>query len=79
MHVQVPISGPAGAARLFRFLKALKDAGRTYQRNGHSQHIGHFVVDSFDGETLKAGCHTITWEEILTVSDAVLAAERAVS
>src|SRR5882762_150060 len=72
MHVQVPISGPAGAARLFRFLKALKDAGRIYQRNGHSEHIGHFVVDSFDGQTLKAGCHTITWEEILTVSDAVL-------
>ena len=75
MDVQVPISGPAGAARLFRFLKALKDAGRTYQRNGHSQHIGNFVVDSFDGQTLKAGCHTITWEEILSVSDAVLAAE----
>jgi hypothetical protein len=77
MDVQVPISGPAGAARLFRFLKALKDAGRTYQRNGHSQHIGNFVVDSFDGETLKAGCHLITWEEILSVSDAVLAAEQA--
>jgi hypothetical protein len=79
MQVQVPISGPAGAARLFRFLKALKDSGRTYQRNGHSQHIGTFVVDSFDGETLKAGCHTITWEEILSVSDAVLAAEQTVS
>jgi hypothetical protein len=77
MHVQVPISGPAGAARLFRFLKALKDGGRTYQRNGHSQHIGNFVVDSFDGEILKAGCHTITWEETLSVSDAVLAAEQA--
>jgi hypothetical protein len=79
MQVQVPISGPAGAGRLFRFLKALRDAGRTYQRNGHSQHIGNFVVDSFDGETLKAGCHTITWEEILSVSDAVLAAEQAAS
>jgi hypothetical protein len=76
MQVQVPISGPAGAARLFRFLKALKDAGRTYQRNGHSQHIGNFVVDSFDGSVLNAGCHTITWEEILSVSDAVLTAEQ---
>ena len=77
MQVQVPISGPAGAARLFRFLKALKDAGRTYQRNGHSEHIGAFTVDSFDGQVLKAGCHKITWEEILSVSDAVLAAEQA--
>jgi hypothetical protein len=77
MQVQVPISGPAGAARLFRFLKALTDAGRTYERNGHSEHIGNFVVDSFDGSVLKAGCHKITWEEILSVSDAVLAAEQA--
>src|SRR5258708_6755409 len=58
MDAAVPVSGPAGAARLFRFLVALKTSGRIYQRNGHSQHIGNFVVDSFDGETLKAGCHT---------------------
>ncbi len=75
--VQVPISGPAGAARLFRFLVALRTSGRTYQQNGHSEHIGHFTVTSFDGETLIAGCHKITWEEILSISDAVLAAEKA--
>ncbi len=74
--VQVPISGPAGAARLFRFLVALKTSGRTYQQNGHSEHIGHFTVTSFDGEVLIAGCHKITWEEILSVSDAVLTAEQ---
>lgn len=45
--VKVPVSGQAGAARLFRFLKALKDSGRTYTRNGHTQHIGNFAVDSF--------------------------------
>lgn len=73
--VQVPISGPAGAARLFRFLVALRTSGRTYQQNGHSEHIGQFTVTSFDGETLVAGCHKITWEEILSVSDAVLVAE----
>jgi hypothetical protein len=76
MHAEVPVSGPAGAARLFRFLVALKTSGRTYQSNGHSERIGAFTVTSFDGETLKAGCHTVTWEEILSVSDVVLAAER---
>ncbi len=75
--VQVPISGPAGAARLFRFLVQLKPSGRTYQSNGHSERIGAFTVTSFDGEVLTAGCHKITWEEILSVSDAVLAAEQA--
>jgi hypothetical protein len=75
LGVQVPISGPAGAARLFRFLVALKTSGRTYQQNGHSERIGQFTVTSFDGETLIAGCHKITWEEILSVSNAVLATE----
>src|SRR5260221_11330283 len=77
LGVQVPISGPAGAARLFRFLVALKTSCRTYQANGHSERIGAFTVTSFDGETLIHGCHKITWEEILSVSDAVLAAEQA--
>jgi len=76
--VQVLISGLAGAARLFRLLVALKTSGRTYQQNGHSEHIGHFTVTSFDGETLIAECHKITWQEILSVSDAVLAAEQHV-
>jgi hypothetical protein len=40
MHVSVPVSGPAGAARLFRFLVALKTSGRTYSSNGHSERIG---------------------------------------
>jgi hypothetical protein len=55
----------------------LKASGRTYQSNGHSEHIGAFTVTSFDGDTLVAGCHRITWEEILSVSDAVLAAEQS--
>jgi hypothetical protein len=77
MHAEVPVSGPAGAARLFRFLVSLKTSGRTYQSNGHSERIGAFTVTSFDGEILVSGCHKVTWEEILSVSDAVLAAEQA--
>ena len=87
--VSVPVSGHAGAARLFRFLKALVDAGREYQRNGHTEHIGAFAVDSFKVEettwlgsapqsqyVLTAGCHRIAWSEIQNISDAVLAAEQ---
>jgi hypothetical protein len=74
--VQVPISGRLGAARLFRFLSDLKQTGRTFQTNGHKEHIGEFTVTSFDGNLLIAGCHKITWEEILTVSEAVLAADQ---
>jgi len=73
---QVPISGRLGAARLFRFLLNLKQTGETFQTNGHKEHIGEFTVQSFDGSLLIAGCHKITWEEILSVSDAVLAIEQ---
>jgi len=74
--VSVPISGLTGAARLLRFLTALKESGRTYQRNGHTEHIGNFTVESFDGETLIAGCHRVKWQEIASISDAVRSADK---
>lgn len=76
-HVTVPITGRAGAARLFRFLLKLKETGQTFQTNGHREPIGNFNVTSFDGQTLVAGCHKIAWETILEVSAEVLAVERA--
>lgn len=74
-HASVAILGQAGAARLWRFLKVLKDAGRTYQRNGHSQHIGHFVVESFNGDVLHVGCHRIAWSECERIAPQVLTYE----
>lgn len=75
--VDVPITGRAGAARLFRFLLKLKETGQTFQTNGHKEHIGNFSVTSFDGQILVAGCHKITWEEVLSISAEVLAVEQA--
>jgi hypothetical protein len=75
--VRVPVSGPLGAARLLSFLESLKASGRTYQSNGHSEHIGKFVVSSFDGELLRAGCHSIQWQEVQSVADAVRKAAEA--
>jgi hypothetical protein len=75
MHATVPVSGRTGAARLLRFLQALKVSGRTYQRNGHTEHIGQFAVDNFDGETLVAGCHRILWSEIESIAQQVTDAE----
>jgi hypothetical protein len=74
--VKVPVSGRLGAANLLRFLQGVKQSGQTYQRNGHSQHIGEFVVDSFDGAILRAGCHRIEWEEIRRIASEVLNAEQ---
>jgi hypothetical protein len=87
--VSVPINGLAGAGRLLRFLTACKDANRPYRRNGHTEHIGNFTVESFQpllddkadvsptGEwILIAGCHRIRWQEIASISDAVRSADK---
>ena len=45
---------------------SLIEAGKTYQRNGHSIHLGEYVIDSIDENgTLTVGCHTFKKEEIL--------------
>ena len=83
--VSVPINGLAGAGRLLRFLTFCKEANRTYQRNGHTEHIGNFTVESFNPAVLEAspddptklewimtaGCHRITWTEIESIREAV--------
>lgn len=52
------------AIKAYRLLKVLHDAGKTYHRNGHSIHLGHFVVDAFEDGIVRAGCHTVEWAEI---------------
>ncbi len=45
---------------------SLINNGRTYKRNGHTIHLGHYAIDEItkDG-TLIAGCHKFTKAEIL--------------
>jgi hypothetical protein len=41
-----------------------EQSGVLYQRNGHSIHLGDYVIDSVSANgTIKAGCHTVTPEE----------------
>lgn len=40
-------------------------AGKTYQANGHTIHLGHYILDSIDAAgTVAAGCHRFTRHEI---------------
>ena len=51
-------------AHALRALPAIR-AGIPYKANGHSIHLGHFVIDEIDVEgNVKAGCHYVTREEI---------------
>lgn len=62
MGARVPVEH---AKRGLRLVKAVMKSGKEYHRNGHTEHLGHYAIDSItkDG-TLKAGCHVIRWSAI---------------
>jgi hypothetical protein len=57
------------AIKAFRIIKRLHDKGHAYERNGHTIHLGHFVLDAVDPQgNVTAGCHQVEWEEIERVA-----------
>lgn len=50
--------------------------GKTYKRNGHSIHLGHYVIDRLDEEgTLWVGCHRFAKDELLRIASHLNALE----
>lgn len=61
---------PADHARkIWPLLAKLKQAGQTYTRGEKSHNLGHYVIDSFDGDTLRVGCHVIPWAEVANMAE----------
>ncbi len=59
----------AHAVKAFRVIKRLHDKGQTYERNGHTIHLGHFALDAVDSAgNVRAGCHEVAWDEIARVA-----------
>ena len=57
------------AVKAFRTIKRLRDKGQSYERNGHTIHLGHFALDSVDAQgNVRAGCHEVAWDEIARVA-----------
>jgi hypothetical protein len=53
------------ATRLLPLIRS----GQAYQRNGHTEHVGHFALDSIDeAGNIKVGCHNIGREEVERVA-----------
>lgn len=51
--------------KAFPIIAAMRQRGRTWERNGHSIHLGHFAIDSIDAQgNVRAGCHSVEWAEI---------------
>ena len=58
------------APRIWKFVCRVMQSGTPYERNGHTEHAGHFPIDRVDIDgTLKAGCHTIPFSEIQRIAD----------
>ena len=59
----------AHAVKAFRVIKRLRSKGESYERNGHTIHLGHFALDAVDSAgNVRAGCHEVAWEEIQRVA-----------
>lgn len=57
------------ALRAFQFLKAVKERGQAWQRNGRTLRVGHFQVDRVEANgDFSAGCHAIRWAEVTRVA-----------
>lgn len=57
------------AIKAFRIMRAIRERGESWHRNGEEIRLGHFHIDSINGEGIvKAGCHTVEWAEIERVA-----------
>jgi hypothetical protein len=57
------------AVKVFKIVKAMRRAGKTWQANGRTVRVGHFAVDSIDASGgFTAACHRFEWPEIEAVA-----------
>lgn len=59
----------AHAVKVFRFVKACRESGKSWRRNGATIRVGHFQVDSVEASgNFRAGCHVFNWPEVERVA-----------
>jgi hypothetical protein len=58
------------AKRLWPIIEKVRARGEPYVRNGHSEHVGNFVVDRIDvtGD-MKVGCHFIKYDQVWKIAN----------
>lgn len=54
----------ADAIKLWPLLLRAKNSGKTLQAGLHSINLGAYRFNSFDGNTLIVGCHSIAWDQL---------------
>ncbi len=58
--------------KVSKLIRSILENHKTYKKNGHTIHLGHYVLDEIkeNGE-LVAGCHIFQKEEVLRILDLV--------
>jgi hypothetical protein len=55
------------------FIRQVRESGQDYVRNGHTIHLGNYVIDRIEADgTVHAGCHVVKWEEIERITPQLL-------
>lgn len=50
------------AVKAFRAIRACRERGTSWKRNGETIRVGHFQIDEIDASgNMKAGCHLFSW------------------
>ena len=61
------------ALRALTFVRRVRESGQEYVHNGHTIHLGHYVIDRIEPDgTVHAGCHVVKWEEIERIAPQLL-------
>jgi len=58
---KIPVSD---ALKIYPLLSRAKNTGKTIEAGLHNINLGSYRFNSFDGDTLVVGCHSIAWNEI---------------
>lgn len=54
----------ADALKLWPLLLRVKNSGKTLEAGLHNINLGAYRFNSFDGQTLIVGCHSIAWDQL---------------
>ena len=57
------------AIKFWGLINSWHKKGMTYIKDGHSIHLGNYVVNSFKNDILTVGCHSIPFSEIQNIAN----------
>ena len=67
----------ADALKLWPLLLRAKQSGKTLEAGLHQINLGPYRFNSFDGQTLIVGCHSIAWDQLEKMADQLNLTEKA--